>query len=65
MPDDSSVKLSVAPSTKILLKKLNCLLTTLLNLKVAFKLIMHWFRAVSKDRLNCRDPHRSLKPVVV
>lgn len=64
LQNDSSVKLSAALNTKILLKKLNCLLKTMLNLKIAFKSIKYEFKAVSKDSPIYRDSHRSLKPAV-
>jgi len=64
LQDGSSVKLSIALSTKILLKKLNCLLKIMLNLKIACKSIKYEFKAVSKDSPIYGDSHRSLKPAV-
>lgn len=60
----SSVKLSIVLNTKILLKKLNYLLKTLLNLKMVFKSIKYEFKEASKDSPIYRDSHRSLKPAV-
>lgn len=62
--NDSSVKLNIALNTKILLKKLNCLLKIKLNLKMAFKSIKYEFKAANKDSPTYRDSHRSCKPAV-
>lgn len=64
LQDDSLVKLSIALSTKILLKKLNRLLKTMLNLKMAFKSMKYEFKAVSKDSPIYGDSHGLLKPAV-
>lgn len=64
LKSDSSMKLSVALSTKILLKKLNCLLKSMLNLRMASESIKYDCKAVSKDSPIYRDSHRSLKPAV-
>lgn len=64
LQNDSSVKLNIALNTKILLKKLNCLLKIMLNLKMALKSMKYEFKAVNKDSPTYRDSHRSRKPAV-
>lgn len=64
LQNDSSVKLNIALNTKILLKKLNCLLKIMLNLEMAFKSIKYEFKAVNKGSPTSRDSHRSRKPAV-
>lgn len=60
----SSVKLSIVLNTKILLKELNYLLKTTLNLKKEFISIEYEFKEARKDSPIYRGSHRSLKPAV-